>query len=155
MMLSEFKPILKRFQREYPVQTVPLAKELGLRVYKATGLPDNISGRIYRIAKDGSYAIDVNARHNERRRRFTIAHEIAHYVLHRHLIGDEMLDDYLYRSGLSNSAEWEANALAADILMPRHLISLARSKGIQNIPDLAEAFNVSESAMSIRLGVPA
>ncbi|MDD9911004.1 MAG: ImmA/IrrE family metallo-endopeptidase [Ahrensia sp.] len=155
---STFNEILANHQRQYPVQTVPIATALGIEVYKASGLPDTISGRIYRSFEDGGssgYAIDVNADHHEVRRRFTIAHEIAHFVLHRDKIGDEMFDDYLYRSGLSNKQEWEANALAADILMPRHLIAVARSNGLNTVHELAMAFNVSETAMSIRLGRPA
>lgn len=148
---TEFNAILARHQRAYPVQTVPLAHGLGIKVYRAHGFPDNISGRIYQESA-GNYAIDVNATHHPNRRRFTIAHEIAHYMLHRDLIGQEMFDDYMYRSGLSNSREYEANSMAADILMPRHLIDLAKQDGLTGVQELASAFQVSERSMRIRIG---
>lgn len=156
MNLPRFKELLLRHHLKYPVQMVPIAHDLNLKVYKAQGFPDNISGRVYRSDKDGGtsgYAIDVNANHPEKRRRFTIAHEIAHYVLHRGLIGEELADDSLYRSGLSNAIEAQANRLAADILMPFGLIDSAKSRGIHSVADLAQAFNVLEAAMGIRLGV--
>ena len=56
------------------------------------------------------------------RRRFTIAHEIAHFLLHRDKIGDQLSDDAMYRSSLSSDDERAANRLAADILMPMGLI---------------------------------
>jgi Zn-dependent peptidase ImmA (M78 family) len=107
------------------------------------------------IAKDegatsSGYVIFVNAGQHEVRRRFTIAHEIAHYLLHRDLIGDGTQDDVLYRSGLSNRVEAQANRLAADILMPRHLIDEVVKSGIASADDVAELariFNVSKDAM--------
>jgi Zn-dependent peptidase ImmA (M78 family) len=74
--------------------------------------------------------------------------------LHKARIGDGITDDALYRSGLSNKEEAMANKLAADILMPWHLINLVMDQGITTIPELAKSFHVSESAMSIRLGIP-
>lgn len=156
--LLDFKRILSRHQQTYPVGVIPIANELGINVYKVGGFPDNISGRIYRSKERGGrsgYAIDVNGDHSDTRRRFTIAHEIAHYLLHRDQIGDQMFDDYLYRSGLSNALERQANRLAADILMPYNLINQARADGYRAPSDLARAFNVSDAAMAIRLGVPA
>ena len=44
--------------------------------------------------------------------------------------------------------------MAADILMPWRLIDRAITNGIATVPDLAAKFNVSNSAMSIRLGIP-
>ena len=94
----------------------------------------------------------MNASHVETRRRFTIAHEIGHYVLHEHLIGDGIVEDALLRAeGLSNFVETEANKFAADILMPWHLIEDFQGRGVTSVEDLARALNVSPDAMSIRL----
>ena len=47
------------------------------------------------------YAIFVNKGDRYKtRQRFTIAHKIAHFILHREAIGDGIVDDALYRSGL-------------------------------------------------------
>lgn len=157
MTLAQQMDLISRHQATAPVQVVPIAEELGLQVYRADDWPDGLSGMILRDADLGGpsgYAIVVNQRHHERRRRFTIAHEIAHFVLHKDLIGDCIQDDALYRSGLSNRIESQANKLAADILMPWHLINDAINSGVDDVERLAEMFNVSKSAMSIRLGVP-
>jgi Zn-dependent peptidase ImmA (M78 family) len=50
--------------------------------------------------------------------------------------------------------EAQANRLAADILMPWHLLNQHMSAGKVGVDDLARIFEVSPSAMSIRLGAP-
>ena len=139
-----------------PIQLIPLSRELGVKVYEAAW-PDSISGKIQRDTQRGGhsgFAIFVKKDHPHRRKRFTIAHELAHYILHEAIIGDGVFDDALYRSGLSNSEETQANALAADILMPwRHLKSYVDRYG-DDVARLSDVFDVSRSAMSIRIGVP-
>lgn len=155
--LETQKQIIKRHQNNFPVELIPIAKELGVNVYNTSGWPNDLSGMIRIENEDRSnpnYAIYVNATHPVTRRRFTIAHEIAHFVMHRHLIGDGIVDDGLYRSNLSSVIETEANNFAADILMPWHLLNQATSQGIRTVPELAAAFKVSKSAISIRLGIP-
>lgn len=155
--LAEQKRIIDRHQAAYPVQMVPIARDLGIAVYRRSDWPDNISGRIFKSEVSGGssgYAVEVNANHHENRRRFTIAHEIAHFVLHPNLIGDELYDDGLYRSGLSNRVEAQANKFAQRILMPDHLIHEALTRYGTNVDELARQFQVSPEAMRIRLGLP-
>ncbi len=83
-----------------------------------------------------------------------MAHGCAHSMLHREAIGGGICDDALYRSGLSNQPEHEANGLAADIPMPHHLIHEAMDDGCGTIGLPAEFLQVSGSAMSVRTGVP-
>ncbi|HEY0522277.1 MAG TPA: ImmA/IrrE family metallo-endopeptidase, partial [Stellaceae bacterium] len=82
---------------------------------------------------------------------FTLAHEIAHFILHRDLIEDGVSDDTMYRSKeLSGYHEVQANRMAADILMPVMLVK--RAAELQSNPDLlARVFRVSPAAMKIRL----
>jgi hypothetical protein len=151
------RDVIEKFQRKAPIQVVPVAAELGLKVYNVTDWDDEISGMIVRDEARGGksgYAIYVNAKHAPVRRRFTIAHEIGHYVLHRSLIGDGIQDDALYRSKLSSAVEAEANRFAADLLMPWSLLNQTMAEGKNTVADLAKAFEVSKSSMSIRLGVP-
>jgi Zn-dependent peptidase ImmA (M78 family) len=82
------------------------------------------------------------------RKRFTVAHELAHYLLHRHLFAAELVDDALYRSGLSTPIEAQAKAFAAELLMPWHLLMPVIDKPTS---ELAKIFEVSEQAMKIRL----
>lgn len=155
--IAQQKRIIEQHQQGWPVQMVPLAEAIGLRVYKRKDWPNNISGRIFRDEEVGGvsgYAIEVNADHHPNRRRFTIAHEIAHFVLHTNRIGDELYDDGLYRSGLSNVLERQANKFAQRILMPDYLIQQAIGQYGSNPEVLAREFHVSEDAMRLRLGYP-
>ena len=154
--VSEQFAIIERHQAQPPVQTVPIAKELGLGVYKSNpnAWEPELSGIIKKMP-GGNYNIYVNGDHHVHRRRFTIAHEISHFILHRDMIGDGFTDDALYRSsGVTNHMERQANYLAANILMPWDLINAELEKGVSSIKELAETFRVSLSSMSIRLGVP-
>jgi|LakMenEpi03Aug12_release.lakeMendotaPanAssembly.Ray.scaffolds.fasta_scaffold1239491_2 Zn-dependent peptidase ImmA (M78 family) len=147
--------IIRKHQSKPPILTRSITDELGLTLFGVTNWPDNISGKIIKDQNSASgYAIYVNEKHAEVRKRFTIAHEIAHYILHKDLIGNGITDDGLYRSGLSNSVEAAANKLAADILMPWHLINQAVAEGLDTVALLANHFRVSQTAMAIRLGIP-
>ena len=157
MTFVEQMAAIRRHQRVAPVQVVPIAEELELAVWYDKTLPDNISGILLKndeLSGPSGFAIIANGKHAPVRRRFTIAHEIAHFVLHRDLIAGGIEDDALYRSGLSNRIEAAANRMAADVLMPWRLLNRALAEGRATVDTLAELFNVSRSAMSIRLGVP-
>lgn len=139
--------------RKVPIDVVSLANMLGIKVYDAAW-PPSVSGKIQRDNVKGGqsgYAIFVNKDHSETRKRFTVAHEIAHYVLHEPFIGDGLFDDALYRSGLPEEKEVQANKMAADILMPWS--ELQPLIGTMTPEELAAKFKVSKEAMNIRLGI--
>ena len=146
--------ILRQFTAETPVKVGALATALGLRVVLAT-LPINISGL---IEPDGDgFVVKINRFESKERQRFTIAHEIAHYLIHRDRINAGIFDSVLYRSNLSSRMEAEANRLAADIVMPSQAVTAAISKRLSKldedgISELAEEFGVSKQAMTIRVG---
>lgn len=132
---------------------IAIANNLGINVWEMN-LPVNISGKIFRDPLNGGfnkYSIGINKAEGYRRKRFTVAHEIAHFILHKDKIGDELSDDTLYRSGLTTREEVEANQLAADIIMPVQLIRLLQIQGHSEISDLSDKFEVSEAAMKVRL----
>lgn len=149
--------LLARYQKSAPVDVNALAKALDVAVYVDGTMPPNESGKILKDKEHGGtsgYSIIVNGNEPRVRQRFTVAHEIAHYLLHRDLIGDGLIDDPLYRSGLSTLEEVHANRLAAEILMPYALIEEALKKGARTINALAGALFVSPQAISVRLGIP-
>lgn len=156
MTLKEALEVMDRHHAgDLPIQMVDFASDLGIDVYRVPGWSSDLSGMIKRSANtDSGFAIYVNAEHPVVRRRFTIAHECAHAMLHSELIGDGIVDDALYRSGLSNAVEAQANRLAADILMPRYRLNELIGSGITDLKELAGTFWVSEQAMAIRLGIP-
>jgi len=151
------RDIIRAHQTAAPVDVVVLAQALGLNVFADT-LPTGVSGQIVRRPDYGSvtgYSIIVNAVEARVRQRFTVAHEIAHFILHRDQIGDGIQESTLYRAvGFSSKQEVEANKFAADILMPWHLLDQMVHSEPTTIEDLADRFEVSEVAMSIRLGFP-
>jgi hypothetical protein len=149
--------LIRSHQKNIPVDVSAIARDLGIAVWESRDLPSNVSGKLFRDAKHGGksgYSILVNGKDAYVRKRFTVAHEIAHYVLHRNEVGEGIVDDTHYRSILSGVKEDQANRLAASILMPMtHVRRLLE----QNVPpvDMAKMFQVSRQAMSIRLGEPA
>ena len=151
-MTSSEQRIIEKYQVSAPVDITAMATELGLAVYESYDLPHGISGKIARNGGASSgYSISVNANEAYCRRRFTVAHECAHYLLHRAKIGDELSDDALYRSKLDTKEEFEANNQAADLLMPRWLLNEYIRNGLAGIADLASTFEVSEPAMKVRV----
>lgn len=145
--------VIRRLQTQPPVNVAGIARYMGLTVWEDHSLPEGIAGKIFRDSKNGGvlgYSIVVRAQDPYVRKRFTVAHELAHYILHRsQFINNSLVDDTLYRSGLSSRIEAQANGLAADILMPWHL--LLSFVGKISDTDLAAMFEVSEQAMRIRL----
>jgi IrrE N-terminal-like domain len=144
------------FQQTAPVDVLGVARAFGLNVWEQA-LEKGISGKLIRDPQNGGqsgYSIVVNAIEPLTRKRFTVAHEIAHFILHRNQIGDQLTDDTFYRSGLTTAQEVEANKMAADILMPYELIDQLQRSGVAGVDALAKAFQVSRYAMMIRLGIP-
>lgn len=148
--------IMHRHRRKAPVPVEAVARDLGIRVYLGEWR-ENESGLIQKdpdLGGKSGYAIIINDAHAVTRQRFTIAHEIGHYVYHRERIGDGVTDDALYRSHLGGSRETQANRFAAWLLMPWNLVVEEIRNGAESVEELAEIFRVSKSAMSIRLQVP-
>lgn len=152
----ESKELIIKFHSEYPVKLGSIAKELGVVVKLAT-LPANISGEIKE--DNGIVIIRVNQHDVKARQRYTLAHEIAHFLLHKHLLSDGISDDVLYRSAQSNEIEAEANRLAADILMPMQHIDECYKRHFKGKKDavlyeaIATDLGVSTIALKYRLGV--
>lgn len=143
-------------RRSAPVSVAAVARDLGIPLFKADWR-NGASGCIRpdpEKAGSSGYEILTNAAHPDARRRYTIAHEIGHYVLHLESIGRGVTDDGLYRSRLGGTMETQANRFAAWLLMPMGLIRDEASRGANTVEALAKIFFVPTSAMSIRLQVP-
>lgn len=95
------------------------------------------------------------------RRRFTIAHELAHFVLHRN--GNQLYvhRDMTNEGSFKNSIEQEADYFAANLLMPENLIqekiNMLKEEVRGKIPEIALVreiaykFAVSEAVARVRL----
>jgi hypothetical protein len=153
----QFDDIIRKHQRTAPVNVIALASEMGVSVWESDKLGPQISGKLFRDPKNGGtsgWSILVRATDPLVRKRFTVAHEVSHFVLHRSEIGDGITDDEFYRSSLSNAQEAQANQLAADILMPFRLLNDLTAEGVTEVDALASRLEVSLTALKIRLGIP-
>jgi len=145
-----------------PVPVEKIARMLGMKIQPAD-LGDEVSGVL--VIEGGQTIIGVNADHPEVRQRFTIAHEIGHFILQHHTHTDLFVDDgdflAVYRRdnprSRDNKRERDANTFAGALLMPKDVLERelgSRSLGLFDDPDwkaLAERFDVSRQALLIRL----
>src|SRR5436190_12781597 len=88
-----------------------------------------------------------------RRFRFTIAHELGHWVCHAHESAHAE-PVYCRQADLARDVdrtlEREANVFAAELLMPEHVVREAWATA-RDVEDCAERFDVSPTAMQWRL----
>ncbi|MCC2102681.1 MAG: ImmA/IrrE family metallo-endopeptidase [Hyphomicrobiales bacterium] len=142
-----------------PVDVMAVAARLGAEV-RPFDLSADVSGILYR--EGDRRVIVVNQHHSVARQRFTIAHEIGHLALHKgeavHV--DEKFPIY-FRDGRSTTAEnvleIEANAFAANLLMPADWLRADLDSMRIDFSDdealvrLADRYQVSTQAMALRL----
>jgi Zn-dependent peptidase ImmA (M78 family) len=141
-----------------PIDVESVAARLGIRVEHAD-FGDDVSGVIVRSGETA--VIGVNWAHHPNRQRFTIAHEIGHFLLHESGTYIDKGTHARFRDEQSGSGtdqeEIEANAFAAALLMPARWV---REEAEQHPFDpaddsalnaLASTFEVSAQAMSFRL----
>jgi Zn-dependent peptidase ImmA (M78 family) len=148
--------LYNQYTQNIPVDIYGFAQDLGLTVVERD-LDNDISGGLSRLSI--GFELFVNAKHTETRKRFTVGHEIGHFLLHKDLIGNGVDDNTAYRrtgserfncARIGYAEEAQANQFAAELLMPSRQIRLA-FKSIKSVHGLAAQFNVSEQTMKIRL----
>lgn len=142
---SKVRSILEKLNiKEAPIPVDKVANFFSLEIVYYPNFPDSVSGTI--IKDEDLHAIGVNQNHPRVRQRFTIAHEIGHYIMGHD--ENKIIDDTFDKS---TDKEKEANKFASELLMPYALLKLDIEKERQDIPGLARKYEVSEQAMSIRL----
>lgn len=128
--------------------------EVGLRIFLLP-LPHHVAGLFVNVEALGG-CVGVNANHPAERRRWTMAHEYAHYLATRDRAEVTPVTQKRQRPG----SERFADAFAANFLMPRSGLSrrfheLKRSKDNKVTPatlvQLAHAYGVSVQALTLRL----
>lgn len=108
-------------------------------------------------------AIAVDGKMNEGRKRYTIGHEIGHYVNPMHRTSsvegfkcthNDMRTDRVAPGDRHAKMEAEANQFAAELLMPaawvRHWLGAKAGLDLQHILDMAQLFGVSKEAAARR-----
>jgi Zn-dependent peptidase ImmA (M78 family) len=143
-----------------PVDVESVASFLGINVRK-TPTKDEVSGFLFK--QPGAQAvIGINSLHHPNRQRFTLSHEIGHFVLHPQ--EDMHVDKFVLQFRDSNSSkgedelEKEANRFAAELLMPKEFLRRDLTEiGLHDLHDddavkqLAKKYEVSVQAMTTRL----
>lgn len=149
-----------------PVETIAAALGISLQ-YSATD--EEVSGFLYRDAA-GTTVIGVNSSHHPNRQRFTIAHELGHFLLHVrsgvHVDSTTNGPLVLLRSEVSSEGkdpeEVEANAFASELLMPAPLferdlevyapLDLMDDHALDDaFSKLASLYQVSKQAVTFRV----
>lgn len=134
-----------------PVPLKRILEALDLPLREQPGLED--AARLMSLW--GETWIAVRAEDSLVRKRFSVAHEIGHFVLFPHVVeGDHLKPLRARRNELPNwnydAAERAADRFGACLLMPRDLVQEAADRGLR-LDRLARLFQVSREAMGIRL----
>lgn len=154
---SKLLQLLKIY--EPPVDVFSIAAQLDIPVV-FRDFDDDVSGML--VIRDGQATIGVNEQNHTNRQRFTVAHEIGHFILHKPRSGVFVDSTYTYRRDRQSSEgsileETQANAFAAELLMPRDMVERYLDKNEVDlidsaaVSDAAVEFQVSVEAFSIRL----
>ncbi|TDX80828.1 uncharacterized protein DUF955 [Rathayibacter sp. PhB151] len=133
-----------------PVNPHVIAEKLGIHVFESS-LPDGVSGFIRKTA-DEDPVVFLEASHSPLRKRFTLAHEIGHYI-ERTQIQERPDEDFGFvekRGANQDIHEYFANEFAANLLMPVDAVNRAFGSDADAIR-LAAQFRVSVPAMRLRL----
>lgn len=179
--LSEYDPMyLNGSPRAVPIETIIEktfglrieyqyltndARELGRMIYDS-GITTYYNREIMDYAlmrvEGGTMLIEAALLEDEKsygRLRFTLAHELAHYIIHKQIFSGTGVAAALYNNDTDEDAtEWQANYLAKAILMPNGQIKrcfyalrpVYKTKSAY-VCKMAEIFEVSKQAMEIRL----
>ncbi len=130
-----------------PLDVVGLSTSIGIPV-DILPLASDISGYFRQSEADG-VRIGVNSLHHPNRRRFTVAHELGHFFLHR--AQGDFEDGLLFRREYqTNPREYEANEFAAKLLMPTLEFRREAAACNYDFTALAQVFGVSVAAAEYR-----
>lgn len=143
-----------------PVPVEQIAVNCGIQIVRSAA---EWSESGFLLRDNGRIIIGINSRNSPKRQRFTIAHELGHWRLHKGkpLIVDQSVminkrDDV--SSQATDREEIQANQFAAGLLMPQNLVARELRRQITTaksreelVTTLARIFDVSNDAMGWRL----
>lgn len=137
-----------------PVDVKTVASALHLE-YQPLPLEPNVDGLLVKDKPNVPFKAVVNVNENVRRQRFTLAHEIGHYI-HQYQdhpddrpTGKTEYRDELSSTGKDSNEIW-ANQFAAALLMPRFVMLNLWGRG-KSVREIADLLSVSTRSVVIRL----
>lgn len=149
------------FNKDGEIDIVKLAHDMNLEVFTSKKMSSLAEIFYENNEKWGEkFEIIIQKLPSLERQRFSIAHEIAHFCLHKDLLRQYGVIDREGVNSLDRKYEMEADNLAGQILMPENCIKkVLTDLGLDNcfkledksITDIAKKFQVSKVAASIRL----
>ena len=129
-----------------PVPVAEMARALGASVHEARHFGSLEGALDYR---DGRPLIWVNTEHSATKKRFTIAHEIGHLMLHPE--GMRFREESYVGPFSKKVEERQANTFAAHLLMPLHFLEPIVTARKVRLSEVASLFNVSEASIKWQL----
>ena len=163
---KEASTLINKYKlKQAPIAVADIAKNIGINVVPYD-LGEGVSGIL--VVEANKATIGYSKSDSKTRQRFTIAHELGHFILHHKNNQSEQLfvdKDFLvkYRGYQKYTQadllhEQQANAFAAELLMPKSLVEAELIKKdymdfteSELIETLSKVFDVSVIAMSYRL----
>jgi Zn-dependent peptidase ImmA (M78 family) len=153
------REILNRFGSKVPVEVEAIVEAHGISIF-VEDVEVSISGML--VIKGERAHLILNQLHPIGRMRFTLAHELGHYLLHRDKASVFIDETALFYRGARakqgvDPMEIEANAFAAELLMPENVLRAElgarplHSEYDDEIQKLAPRYGVSAAAMTNRL----
>lgn len=139
--------IEKYWELSVPVNVYEISRKMGVELVSDPSLP--VSGE-FSLEEKNKPLIKVNTSESPLRQRFTLAHELGHFVLNH---GPAFRDPASNFSGnIWDKKEVEANRFAAALLMPEPAVRFFVDKEkITSTKELSQHFDVSSTAMIYRL----
>jgi Zn-dependent peptidase ImmA (M78 family) len=136
-----------------PVNVMDIASQIGIKLIPDASLDDEQLSGCINLQDNGTAICRYNNTESLVRQRFTVAHEIGHFILGHLSYGKQFRDNKKYDDqGAGSFFEKQANDLAAKLLMPDDVIEfLIRHEKITYVKQLADIFQVSAVAMQYRL----
>ena len=150
---SARKLIKNTGQSTIPIDLQKICEELGFQYVEIATFPPGLSALC--VEQEGvKYAV-VNKGHHSPRKRFSLAHELGHWIFGhtRSFPQSEVTIDHppnpedVKRNNKEEEAE--ANEFAGELLVPLSLLKESLKK-TQDIAQLASMYDVSKEVMTIR-----
>lgn len=130
----------------FPVDPYKIATKMGITVMEAK-LPEEISGLYH--SENGKREIYISGSENLNRKRFTAAHELGHAVDIPNASFVDKPRDRISQQGTDKEEVFD-DQFAAALLIPGYAVHKLIRHG-WDVPQMADFFGVSNSAMSIRV----
>ena len=124
-----------------PVDVVKIAEKNNIDTYEAdlSEYDEPISGAIRYYKDKKKFEILLNKEDSIEQKRFTLAHELGHYYLHKDILeSDEIHVDTMFKGNSKKFDEKDADYFAGALLMNK----IALSKYYENAESLSELADI-------------